>query len=854
MVKPWGGNMRFSFSTALIIFLFPLRCLSQEPDSAVTGFWNGFLNQMNVVECASISDESGSYLLTLRGNSGETVGTIPFSLAPLGTAHIVLNILPITNSYGTFLIEQVSGSESLPRCHTAFYRLAQAGATKSVEYAFSLPELNPITRTSTGVYNSINPSGGTNPVFNWLSVVNPGDQPFNATVNIYQQDGSLDSALSFEIVDLLPAERRDFPLGHNVGQIVGLYEIIPNESTSEYGAFLNRYSADASGTFQFAFSLLALPGSCDPGPIPASTMDPATNWGEIANPRATPLDVAIEVRNPNGVLLFEEERTIPGHAQYHLYLNSILGERAIGSFHVRCANEGNSEEKLLAQSLFYGRREPTSTNVEWAYGTQARGVAAARNTDALSFVNTFLQAANWNKVLAEDEISFPFEMVQLNTSGSRLTAEQGSVPSYGNVDLGLHEAVGPDFVGSAVTQIDTSGASYVSELLRVFPDDRGGIGYIMNIPNVVVPALVLPSEEEQQPTPNTPVLELEELISGLSAPVYVGHAGDDTGRLFIVELPGKIKIFVSGSLLETPFLDIESRVSTGGERGLFSFAFHPDFSENRRLYVHYTDNSGDSVIAQYSVSATNSNFVDPQTERILLTIPQPFDNHNGGQINFGPDGYLYIGMGDGGSGGDPFNHGQDLATLLGSLLRIDVDGGTPYAVPADNPFVNTAGAEPEIWAYGLRNPWRFSFDRLDGRLFLADVGQNEIEEVDLIERGGNYGWKIMEGSECYSPSQNCNQTGLILPIAEYTHDEGTSVTGGYLYRGESIRDLYGKYIFGDYGSGRVWVLTEQSNGSWNRTEVLQSGLFISSFGEDEEGELYLVAITGAVYRILEGSM
>ncbi len=341
-------------------------------------------------------------------------------------------------------------------------------------------------------------------------------------------------------------------------------------------------------------------------------------------------------------------------------------------------------------------------------------------------------------------------------------------------------------------------------------------------------------------------VKLERIVSGLSNPVYVTHAGDGSGRLFVVEQAGIIRIIQKGALLATPFLDIRDRVESGGEKGLLSVAFHPKYKTNQRFFVNYTTRRGlqlKTVIAEYKVSAADANVADPTSERVLLEIAQPL-------VKFGPDGFLYIGMGDGGSAGDPFGNGQNLNTLLGDLLRIDVDRGTPYAIPPDNPFVGRADAKGEIWAYGLRNPWRFSFDRCNGRLFLADVGQNRWEEVDLIEKGGNYGWNIMEGAHCFRPPTNCNTTGLKLPIAEYANPTlGCSITGGYVYRGKQHAGLMGRYFFGDFCSGRLWALTESASGSWTMTELLQTGLSISSFGEDEEGELYVIDYSGSIYRL-----
>ncbi len=349
-----------------------------------------------------------------------------------------------------------------------------------------------------------------------------------------------------------------------------------------------------------------------------------------------------------------------------------------------------------------------------------------------------------------------------------------------------------------------------------------------------------------------PALRLQRVASGLDAPVYLTHAGDRSGRLFVVEQDGRIRILRDGRLIPRLFLDIRGKVISGGELGLLSVAFHPQFATNGRFFVNYTTQEGGrlrTVIAEYRASPPTADVADP-TERVLLEINQPYRNHNGGLNLFGPDGMLYIGMGDGGSGGDPHNNGQRLDTLLGKLLRIDVDGGSPYRVPADNPFVGRDGARPEIWAYGLRNPWRFAFDRETKQLFVADVGQNMYEEIDLVERGGNYGWRIMEGAHCFSPATNCERNGLELPIAEYDHSQGCSITGGYVYHGSRIRALAGRYIFGDYCSGRIWALTESSSGRFSMTRLLDSGLRISSFGEDSSGELYVVDHAGAIYLLV----
>ena len=338
----------------------------------------------------------------------------------------------------------------------------------------------------------------------------------------------------------------------------------------------------------------------------------------------------------------------------------------------------------------------------------------------------------------------------------------------------------------------------------------------------------------------------------LDMPVSVFAPVDGTGRIYVVEQRGRVRLIERGSLRAEPVLDVSDRVTCCGEQGLLDFTLDPQFASNGHAYVNYTDEGGSTVVARYSLIPGSEESFDPTSERVLLTVAQPFRNHNGGQTRFGPDGALYIAIGDGGSGGDPGNRAQNPGTLLGKILRIrpSADG---YTIPADNPFVGTPGARAEIWAFGLRNPWRFSFDRRTGDLWIADVGQGEIEEIDFqpaFSGGGeNYGWRLMEGSQCFNPSSGCSRPDLVLPVLEYGHDEGCSVTGGYVYRGRSIRDLEGRYVFGDFCSGTIWVATRQGDGSWEKELLLQTTLNIASFGERADGEILVLDRNGALYRI-----
>ncbi len=350
-------------------------------------------------------------------------------------------------------------------------------------------------------------------------------------------------------------------------------------------------------------------------------------------------------------------------------------------------------------------------------------------------------------------------------------------------------------------------------------------------------------------------IALDLVADKLSRPIGVYHAGDGSDRLFVVEQSGRIRVLKQGTLSKKYFLDIRNRVSAGGEKGLLGLAFHPNFRKNRRLFVNYTarDNGLRTVISEWTVDERLEK-VDPKSERQILTIRQPFSNHNGGQIAFGPDGYLYIGTGDGGAGNDPEGNGQNLRTWLGKMLRIDIDRkekGKAYAIPPDNPFTSQSKIAPEIWAYGLRNPWRFSFDRGMGHLYVGDVGQNRREEINIIRRGLNYGWNIMEGNIC-TPRVNrvCDKSRFEKPIFDYPRSEGTVVIGGYVYRGRAISALKGAYLYGDFGNGRIWMLKVKAGKVSDHHLLLETDRSISAFGEDAHGELYVVDYGGKILKIV----
>ncbi|MCB0077346.1 MAG: PQQ-dependent sugar dehydrogenase [Anaerolineales bacterium] len=350
-----------------------------------------------------------------------------------------------------------------------------------------------------------------------------------------------------------------------------------------------------------------------------------------------------------------------------------------------------------------------------------------------------------------------------------------------------------------------------------------------------------------------PTVELELVTSDISAPTYVTAPADGSGRLFIVQQNGLIRIFQNGAMLNTPFLNVSTLISTGSERGLLSMAFAPDYAENGRFYINYTNSAGDTVVARYLVSA-DPNVADPASAQIILTVDQDFSNHNGGQLQFGPDGYLYIGMGDGGSGGDPNNRAQDPQQLLGKMLRINVEAGNPatYTIPASNPFVGSSNTLDEIWALGVRNPWRFSFDRATGDLYIADVGQNIWEEVNVqpANSGGgeNWGWRCYEATHAFNLTGCQGPSAYDFPVLEYNHSGGRcSVTGGYVAREGAPTSMHGFYFFADFCSGEIWAAREVA-GTWQQELMLDTALNITTFGEDEAGDLY-VAGSGQLFRL-----
>ncbi len=357
-------------------------------------------------------------------------------------------------------------------------------------------------------------------------------------------------------------------------------------------------------------------------------------------------------------------------------------------------------------------------------------------------------------------------------------------------------------------------------------------------------------------SPETLKIKLQEVVTNLRQPLGLQHAGEGRAGLFILEQAGVIRILKNNTLLNTPFLDIRSRVASGGEKGLLGLAFHPNFAKNRRFFLNYTADGKTGLETRISefTAANDLKTAHADSEKIILRIAQPFGNHNGGDLAFGPDGKLYIGTGDGGAGNDPLNHAQNLGSLLGKMLRIDVDQqnkNKAYGIPLDNPFRSEPKIAPEIWASGLRNPWRFSFDSVTGELYAGDVGQSGREEINLIKKGLNYGWKVMEGTICTpGVNRNCDSKGFEAPIFDYPRGEGTVVIGGYVYRGKNMPQLDGAYLYGDFGNGRIWMLRHDGKTTTEHQLLLDTDHMISAFGEDAQGELYVVDYRGKLLKIV----
>jgi len=800
-----------------------------------TGFWNGYLSQQNVLECSNFGSVPVELNVKVFDSTGTQRAAELLRIAGFASAHLILNSLTsVVDSYGTYSLS-AADNETLARvrCATSFYRFSSEPG-RQVDYAYALPVENALRGTTSGLFNSMNPDGAIEPIYNWLTLFNPGDQTFRARVKLYRPDGTQFDDLSIE---LGAGERRDLAVGHNDplngGQSTGMYEIVPESASRDYFASLIRYGTRGS-KFLFAFPLVPAAGSDQRRIALAATVNNALNWAEIANVAASPLPVTVRVLDRNGLLLSTENRTIPARGQSHVFVNASLGQNNVGSVEVVPNTAGGA---LLLQNMFYGRA--TDGKLLWAYGTQdlsTRGGPEVR----LGFpTNTFLGMANWMRLKNGDTSARAVRIESFSSDGSRAREETLPVPASGGLDVALHERLGASNVGLTFVSATDQTSGLEAELLRVFLGSAGQVQSVMYVPPFSVPEAAVP-------------IELEKVGENLSSPVAVTRANDSSGRLFICEREGRVKILKNGAILSQPFLDISAKVTTDGEMGLLSIAFSPQYSADKKFYVVYSALNYDTVLSEFSRDASDADAADALSEREILRIPQPHIFHKGGQIVFGPDGYLYMSTGDGGFSGDPLRNGQNLSVPLGKIFRLDLSV-FPYRIPTDNPFVGVSGALGEIWAYGFRNPWRFSFDRLTGELFAGDVGEGLVEEVDIVQKGLNYGWSSWEGFHCFRPEEGCSTTGVTFPITEYYHPEGLAIVGGGVYRGPSIAGLTGKYLFADYVSGRIWALEKSDRNVWSRSQLLRPDFYISAFGEDQDGEMYVVNFFGELYRIKQPS-
>ncbi|MCB0323436.1 MAG: PQQ-dependent sugar dehydrogenase [Bdellovibrionales bacterium] len=816
------------------LLLHPALGLAQT-DGPAFGLWNGFLRQTNVLECSTTSDDDVELRVTLHDQRNQQIGTGDVTVGALGTRHLILNELAdLTDAYGSFRVGSRDGG-ALPdgtQCFLAIYRFASAGSGE-LDYALTLPLNRILQGESAGMYRTALPEQ-EGALTAWLTIFNPGTTSFGSVLEIRSHRGVKTSRTALPPIE--PGGRVDLPITHDNSSDspAGLYRILPTRSEQNYIAMLTQYGPGQPSP-SFAQVLHPASGSCSRQTIFLSTMGPAENFVEVANLGQSDETVRLTVYDAVGNTLRTIERGLPPFAQTTVSVSALLGSESTGSARLTCESPS---ARVLLQATAFGYHDG---DIDWAYTTQSAVAPSSAEGSLLFGMNTFLGASNWLRYLNRTTSSVAATLNVADANAGEVSDLTLSLPVRATHDIPLHEFLGIDAIGSALLRGVSDGADITAELLRVYYRTDGTLAAILPI-------------AAQLATDAGPEVTLEPFLSGLSAPVYMTHAGDGSGRLFIVERSGRVRVYKGGLLLDDPFIDLRGSVGLEGEQGLHSIAFHPNFDENRRVFLHYNDTAGDTVLVEYLADALQPDVIDSGSRRVILSVDQPHFFHNGGQLAFGPDGYLYIGLGDGGFADDPLGNGQNLGTLLGSILRIDVDGAQPYVIPDTNPFRTTTGAAGEIFAYGFRNPWRFSFDRLDGRLFVGDVGQNRLEEISLVDIGKNYGWGTMEGSLCHAPLAGCDTTGLELPIAEYTHQEGNAVVGGYVYRGEQFPTLQGLYFFGDYSSGRIWALRELNGGSWRRTEAFRANgsLFIASFAEDESGELYVVDILGKIWRVVSG--
>lgn len=811
------------------VFFLVSNCEAQE--STLSGQWNSFAEHLNVLECVSSEDFEGT--IDVYSFSGDLENSISLSLEADIPKHFP-EFNAVGNSQGIFSIAPTSGRLSSLACQNLVYKIDDS----AVRYVFSSKAELPKIGVSFGIFNSINPLSALSPNLNWLDISNTSvsdtSEPLSGTLVLRNFSGEVTSSVSFP-ENLASGQTTSFLVSGAMDPEVGSYEFIPDSVNAEYRAGLRRYRPEttddlSSVNFQTAISIDGSSGACDQRLIPLSTFGPADNWLEILNPLNREEELRLEIFTNTGELLSIEQISLGPYAQQHVYVNPIIGDNNTGTARLICPSSFLGG--VVAQSLMYG------TESKFISASLGTATPSSANSAQIAHQNTFLGALNWNKFVN-------------NSSDAALAFDSSSSNLLPSQNIDQLSALEPNSIGAISLPWDISQRGLSLSPWRVYPNESGGISTIFanDSQSIEVPTYSL-----------TPILD--ELI----LPLAIASTEDSEGELMLIA--GKLGFIFAmrdGSLLPAPFLDISSQLpadSPTTEHGVQNIIFDPNFSSNGRIYVAYNNAAGDSELSRFVVDRVsnpggNPNQADPLSQEILLTHVHSNSEsiHNGGGLAFDNQGFLYWGMGDNGPQEDPEQNSRNLSNLAGTIMRIDVSGPSGYTVPDDNPFVSDPSALDEIWAYGVRNPYRLYFDSETERLFVADVGQVTAEEVSIAESGADLGWNIFEGTTCLNNNPDC-QTLLDTtpPIHDYGRSDGGSVIGGFIYQGSLHPELVGSYIFGDFVSGRIWGLKESGSGettSWERFELAQvpQGVLIASIDPDPSGEILIVDLLGQIMTL-----
>lgn len=804
-------RLRQHYRLALFLLCTITWCSTARADAVA--FWNTYLGQQPVLECWNSSNNTEQTSFILQNTAGQTIHQIDVPLLAHTTRHFVIASLLPEDQIGTLVQPFVDKTSIL--CHLFHYRLS---SLNQVEFTYSTTLLTESKNEYFYIVNSHQPWPLRPPVQNWLSIYNCGSTAITPQIDLHRADGVFLRTLAEQ--PLAAKERRDILVSDLDSYALSAVHISSTAGSCIHTA-LNRVNF-SPGAPSFITPIPSDTNSSNNSSIHFSTMHEMNSWLELANPTNAAQTLNISIHAQNGGLLHTASINVAAFGQEHLNLNSFIGGNALGSLRVQSAGG----QPVHAQALQYGN----SDKAFW-------GIASSHSTATTEHYlpgNSFLNAHNWISSVNEDSLTMIESLKVFDASGAQTKSLSPHIISNAR-----HEFKPLDTFNE-VAAVSASHSSLLFSLsgIRAYTANNGSLITLGHV-------AAIPIKDD------TISIDLQLLTDALTQPIEIVPAPDSSNRIFILEKTGKVRVFQNGSLLAGAFLDLSAAIRIDGEHGLLGLAFPEDFATSKVFYVHYSDTNGDTTIARWQTTADLS-AAQSGSEEIILKVPQPRIFHNGGTIAFGPDGYLYIALGDGGGVGDPFANGQDPTTLLGSILRIEVSPAySGYRIPTDNPFVGSSSGADEVFAYGLRNPWKMSFDSSTSRLFVADVGQNTREEINLVTAGKNYGWNTMEGTICFSPSTNCDKTGLELPILEYGRDIGVAVIGGKVYRGNNIPLLHGLYVYGDYISGAIWAAEENVDGTWAFRQIGQmpENTFLTSFGSDASGELYVVDITGKLFKL-----